>query len=210
MRHAEAYTVLFDGFVRRLCATASRDDSLPLLALHRRRWRSGASDLLVHAARDGAARGRLRAFAGGLLGRAEGAGAVGPPAELDADAALNLGPRRGHEKEQRRDREDGGDAVEGRAFHRTDPVDTRAKLDVVGGMSTLESVARRVTASAVATVLYRAQQGSTRPGIPQGIRLAASRQSTHTLETPSTFTRAGPRILGRHSCVSLGEQRDAQ
>src|SRR2546430_3834165 len=27
--------------------------SLPLLALHRRRWRSGASDLLVHAARHG-------------------------------------------------------------------------------------------------------------------------------------------------------------
>src|SRR2546430_1989652 len=113
MRHAEAYTVLFDGFVRRLCATASRDDSLPLLALHRRRWRSGASDLLVHAARDGAARGRLRAFAGGLLGRAEGAGAVGPPAELDADAALNLGPRRGHEEEERGDGEDGCDAVQG-------------------------------------------------------------------------------------------------
>src|SRR5437879_14597 len=117
MRHAEAYTVLFDGFVRRLCATASRDDSLRLLALHRRRWRSGASDLLVHAARDGAARGRLRAFAGGLLGRAEGAGAVGPPAELDADAALNLGPRRGHEEEERGDGEDGCDAVQGGSSH---------------------------------------------------------------------------------------------
>src|SRR5205807_988709 len=117
MRHAEAYTVLFDGFVRRLCATASRDDSLPLLALHRRRWRSGASDLLVHAARHGAARGRLRAFAGGLLGRAEGAGAVGPPAELDADAALNLGPRRGHEEEERGDGEDGCDAVQGGSSH---------------------------------------------------------------------------------------------
>src|SRR5881396_1280213 len=88
MRHAEAYTVLFDGFVRRLCATASRDDSLPLLALHRRRWRSRASDLLVHAARDGAARGRLRAFASGLLGWANGGRAIRAPAEFHARATL--------------------------------------------------------------------------------------------------------------------------
>jgi len=142
MRHAEAYTVLFDGFVRRLCATASRDDSLPLLALHRRRWRSGASDLLVHAARDGAARGRLRAFAGGLLGRAEGAGAVGPPAELDADAALNLGPRRGHEEEERGDGEDGCDAVQGGSSHSAIAAAGGAKVGSGAGLSTMSQSCR--------------------------------------------------------------------
>src|SRR5213596_3027816 len=68
--------------------------------------------------RDRPAGGGLRALAGRLLRGPDGRGAIRAIVELDADAALDLGPGRGHDEEQRGDGEDGGDGIEGRALHR--------------------------------------------------------------------------------------------
>src|SRR5207244_6224099 len=99
-------------------ATGELRDLLTGPALHRCGWRPRAPDLLVHAARDGAAGGGVRTLARGLLGRTERGRAVAAAAELHAHATLHLGPRGGHEEEQRRHGEHGGDGVEGGALQR--------------------------------------------------------------------------------------------
>src|SRR5439155_17363586 len=92
--------------------------------------------LLVHPARDRAAGGALRPLAGGLLGRPDGRGTVGPSAVLHAHAALYLGPHGGHEKKERRDGEDGGDAKERRALHGWGVIGMGAKVGALIGLST--------------------------------------------------------------------------
>src|SRR5439155_12937973 len=98
-----------------------------------------AADLLIHAAGGGAARGGLRAFAGGLFRGPDRGCAVRPPAELSADAALHLRASGGHKQEQRGHAERRGDAVERRALH-------SPKVDAKAGLSTIESVPRTTKA----------------------------------------------------------------
>src|SRR2546425_1579685 len=88
----------------------------------------------------------------------------GPSAVLHAHAALYLRPRGGHEKEQRRDGEHGGDAVKCRTLH--DP-----KVGTAPNMSTTRAgrnVAARLSLSLVpsrspqrlATFFWRSGDGS--------------------------------------------------
>src|SRR2546427_5012705 len=55
---------------------------------------------------------------GGVAGWSHGGGAIGPSAVLHAHAALHLRPRGGHEEEERRDGEHGGDGVQRREIGR--------------------------------------------------------------------------------------------
>src|SRR5207247_11455977 len=126
--------------------------------------RAATSDLLVHPARDRPAGGALRPLAGGLLGWSHGRRAVGPAAVLHAHATLHLRPCGGHEKEQRRDGEHGGDAVKCRTLH--DP-----KVGTATNLSTTRAgrnVAARLSLSLVpsrspqrlATFFWRSGDGS--------------------------------------------------
>src|SRR5436309_13170172 len=82
------------------------------LTLDRGRGRAPTPNLLVHPARDGAAGGGLRALTRRLFGLADGRRAVGAAVEFHADAALDLGPRGGHERKGRGHGGLGGELVE--------------------------------------------------------------------------------------------------
>src|SRR2546426_75785 len=76
-----------------------------------------AGDPVVHAGREGAAGGLLRAGDGVLHGAGPGRGAVGPTAEFHAHATGLGGPRRSQVEEERCDGSDEGDGVERGALH---------------------------------------------------------------------------------------------
>src|SRR6266850_1691770 len=81
-------------------------------------WLSpSTSNLLVHPARDRPTGSALRSFAGRLLGRPDGRGAVGPAAVLHTYAALHLGPSGRHKEEERCNSEHSSQGVERRALH---------------------------------------------------------------------------------------------
>src|SRR5213080_3518241 len=112
------------------------------LTLDRGRGRAPTPNLLVHAARDGAAGGGLRALTRSLFGLADGRRTVGAAVEFHANAALDLGPRGGHEKKERRHGEHGGERVERGALH-GGRVETPAKVGVATTLSTRRRVSHR-------------------------------------------------------------------